>query len=129
MKRVHVPEIEDASWFPSTLRTGMTNLIVVFARKFGVVPVLAGLVERAMKAARVDRVVDLGSGGGGPMPEVAASIGAELVMTDKFPNLDAVARFNDPRQPRVRYARESVDATALADAPAGLKTMVNCFHH
>ena len=36
MKRVHVPELEDLPWFPSVLRTCMTNLIVVFARKFGV---------------------------------------------------------------------------------------------
>lgn len=136
MKRVHTPEIEDMAWFPSVLRTCMTNLIVVFARKFGVVPVLGALVAKGMRAGGLSRIVDLGSGGGGSMPELIAWLrarpetrDAELVMTDKFPNLDAVARFNDPETPHVRYARESVDASTLSTAPPGLKTMVNCFHH
>jgi hypothetical protein len=131
MKRVHVPEIEDMAWFPSKIRDSMTRLIVVFARKFGVVPVLASLVSRAVKERGLGRVVDLGSGSGGSMPEVIervrASAEVELVMTDKFPNRDAVERFRE--HPHVRYASESVDATDLATAPAGLKTMVNCFHH
>lgn len=136
MKRVHVPEIEDASWFPSGLRACMTNLIVVFTRKIGVLPVLASLVSRALKAGKLGRIVDLGSGSGGSMPDLIEQVRAnpetanvELVMTDKFPNPDAIARFNDPARPYLSYARESVDATNLASAPSGLKTMVNCFHH
>ncbi len=133
MKRVHAPELEDMAWFPSVLRTGLTNLIVVFARAFGVVPVLATLVKRALRTAEVDRVVDLGSGGGGSMPEVIDHVRrdpetsqVELVLTDKYPNLDAVEKFQGGH---VRYKRQSVDATDLATAPLGLKTMVNCFHH
>ena len=133
MKRVHVPEIEDASWFPSGLRTSMTNLLVVFARTIGVIPVL---VSRALKTGKLDRIVDLGSGSGGSMPDLIEQLRAsgetanvELVMTDEFPSAEAVARFDDPARPYLRYARESVDATDLASAPAGLKTMVNCFHH
>lgn len=136
MKRKHVPEIEDMAWFPSTLRTAMTNLIVVFTRKFGVIPVLAALVGRVLKTKQLGRVVDLGSGSGGSMPEVIEQLrrnpetaSAELVMTDKFPNPDAIARFNDASRPYMSYARVSVDATSLASAPPGLKTMVNCFHH
>jgi hypothetical protein len=136
VKRVHVPELEDLAWFPSVLRTSMTNLIVVFARKFGVIPVLASLVARALQARGLSRVVDLGSGGGGPMPEVIEALrrrpqtrDVELVMTDRYPNLDAVEKFNDGQMPHVSYQRAPVDATDLAKAPAGLKTMVNCFHH
>lgn len=128
MKRVHVPEIEDMAWFPSSLRVSMTNLLVVFARKIGVIPVLAALVSRALTATKTKRVVDLGSGSGGSMPDVVKALGSdvELLMTDKYPNAEAIARFNEPH---IRYARESVDATNLAATPAGLKTMVNCFHH
>jgi hypothetical protein len=136
MKRVHVPEIEDMSWFPSMLRTSMTNLIVVFARKFGVIPVLATLVSRVLRERKLGRVVDLGSGGGGPMPELIEQVRAnpetrdvELMMTDRYPNLDAIETFNDGRKPYLSYLRSPVDATDLAKAPAGLKTMINCFHH
>lgn len=136
MKRVHVPELEDLPWWPSIWRTSMTNLIVVFARTFGIIPVLASLVSRVMRERGLSRVVDLGSGGGGPMPEVIEQVRAnpetgtaELMMTDRFPNLDALETFNDGSRPHVSYLRTPVDATDLAEAPAGLKTMVNCFHH
>ena len=136
VKRVHVPEVEDMSWFPSVLRESMTNLIVVFARKMGVIPVLGSLASRALKQSGQGRIVDLGSGSGGSMPEVIDSVRrdpetshVELVMTDKFPSRQAIERFDDPARPYLHYARASVDATDLAAAPAGLKTMVNCFHH
>ena len=50
-------------------------------------------------------------------------------MTDRYPNRDAVARFGAQGDPQVRYLPDPVDATELASAPAGLKTMINCFHH
>lgn len=136
MKRVHVLELEDQSWFPSWLRTCMTNLIVVFSRLIGVTPVLATLVGRVLREERLDSVVDLGSGAGGVMPDVlcavredAALADARLTMTDLYPNLDAIERFADDGDPRTEYRAAPVDATDLAEAPPGLKTMVNCFHH
>jgi hypothetical protein len=136
MKRVHVPEIEDQAWFPSWLRTCLTNLIVVFGRMIGGTEVLFALVSRVLKEERIDRIVDLGSGGGGPMPEILSSIredaqtaDATLTMTDLYPNLDALDRFNREDEPHIRYLRDPVDASDLASAPPGLKTMVNCFHH
>ncbi len=134
MKRVHVLEFEDLPWFPGWLRACMTNVLVVFSRKMGVTDVVGRLVARAVKEAGVDRVVDLGSGGGGPMPEVIEGVrrrpetgSVELLMTDRFPSPDAVERFAGPGP--VRYSADPVDATDLAAAPPGLKTMVNCFHH
>ena len=70
MKRVHVLEFEDLQWFPGWLRTALTNVIVVFSRALGVTPVLAQLVSRALEQQRIDQIVDLGSGGGGVMPDV-----------------------------------------------------------
>ena len=96
MKRVQLFEFEDQPWFPSRLRTWMTNVIVVFCRMIGVVPALTGVVTRALREQGLDRIVDLGSGGGGSMPEVLEAVrgepgleGAELLMTDLYPNLDA----------------------------------------
>jgi len=136
MKRVQLFEFEDQAWFPSWLRTWMTNVIVVFCRVIGVVPVLSNVVSRALREQGLDRIVDLGSGGGGSMPEVLAVVrsepglgGTRLLMTDLYPNRDALSTFNDPAQPECAYQVDSVDATDLAEAPPGLKTMVNCFHH
>jgi len=136
MKRVHVLELEDLSWFPSWLRTAMTNLIVVFSRLIGVTPVLAALVGRALREGDLRAVVDLGSGAGGVMPDVLAAVREDealadtrLTMTDLYPNLDAIDRFAHDGDARTEYRAQPVDATDLASAPAGLKTMVNCFHH
>ena len=136
MKRVHVFEFADAPWFPSWMRTALTNVIVVLARVMGANDVLSVLVSRVLAEQKIDRVVDLGSGGGGVMPDVLEKVRehpdtaqASLVMTDLYPNDDAVERFNDPATPHLSYERSSVDATDLASAPSGLKTMVNCFHH
>lgn len=136
MKRVHVLEFEDLRWFPSWLRTSMTNLIVVISRLLGVPSALGALVSRVLRDEGIDQIVDLGSGGGGSMPEVLDAVRAEpgtehvtLVMTDLYPNLDAVRIFDEDRDSHIRYLREPVDATHLESAPRGLKTMVNCFHH
>jgi hypothetical protein len=136
MKRVHVLEFHDLAWFPSWLRTSLTNILVVFGRAIGMTKVLADLIGRVLEEEKIDRIVDLGSGGGGAMPELLDLVRAEhetsdvsLIMTDLFPNLDAVEIFNQDETPHVRYLREPVDAMDLASAPTGLKTMINCFHH
>lgn len=136
MRRVNIPELEDQRWFPSWLRTSMTNLIVVMSRLIGADEALTTLVSRILKEQRMTQVVDLGSGAGGVMPEVIERVRREpeltqvtLLMTDLYPNDDAVERFNDPQRPHLRYRREAVDATDFAAAPPGLKTMTNCFHH
>ena len=136
MKRVEVMEFEDQSWFPSWLRSCMTNNIVVMARFLGVRHALSSLLSTALKKTGARTVVDLGSGAGGVMPEVMDTLRehadfseVRLTLTDKYPNLPAASAFNASESESVRYCEESVDATTLSDAPAGLKTMVNCFHH
>jgi hypothetical protein len=136
MKRVHVFEFEDAAWFPSWLRASMTNVIVVFGRAIGVTDVLSALVSRVLVQERVNQIVDLGSGAGGVMPAVLERIRSNadtaetsLLLTDLYPNGDAIAALDRSVDGQIHYERDPVDATDLASAPAGLKTMINCFHH
>ena len=96
---------------------------------------MAALVSRVLKEEGLDRIVDLGSGAGGTLPDILALVKEDsdmtevrVTMTDLYPNLDAVARFNQDDSD-IRYLPEPFDATDLASAPAGLKTMLNCFHH
>ncbi len=136
MKRVHVLEFEDLEWFPAWLRGDMTNLIVVLLRAIGTTAILSRLVSRVMADHAIEQVVDLGSGSGGIMPDVIARVrrrsetaNARLLMTDLYPNPDARRRFESEGASHLRYLGEPVDASDLASAPDGLKTMVNCFHH
>jgi hypothetical protein len=136
MKRVHVVEFEDLSWFPAWLRNCMTNVLVVFVRMVGASNALAALISRISKEQNLKTVVDLGSGGGGIMPDVLEKLRSEpatretaLVMTDLYPNADALERFNNEETPYIRYLSSPVDAADLSSGPDGLKTMVNSFHH
>lgn len=112
----------------------MTNLIVVFHKLTGTPAVLAQLLSKVKEQTPFQQIVDLGSGSGGAMPLVLAELQKEgselsLLLTDLYPNPKMVERFNADQSSGVRYAAQPVDATNMASIPAGLKTMVNSFHH
>lgn len=136
MKRVHIFEFEDLPWFPGWLRECMTHYLCAFHRVLGTTPLLADLVARALKHAPMPRVLDLCSGGGGPMPEVVAHLrqthgmtDLRLTMSDLYPNRPAARRINGLGDPRLSYCVEPIDAAAVPEAQHGVRTMVCCLHH
>jgi len=135
MKRVQLFEFEDFNWFPSWLRSSMTNLIVVFQKLMGVDEVLASHISKVLKDHDLTDIVDLGSGSGGVMPTVLQEINKEeggsyrLTLTDLYPNGTVAERFNSSIEKNVQYLTKSVTATEFENIPNGLKTMINCFHH
>ena len=136
MKRIQLFEFEDFGWFPTWLRACMTNLIVILQKMLGVPDLLAHLIADILKERNLNTIVDLGSGSGGAMPEVLRSIhrikgleGVTLTMTDLFPSPEMLKKYNANTSDKIGYLGTSVDATNIAKAPKGLKTMVNSFHH
>jgi len=136
MKRIQLFEFEDYSWFPSWLRTCMTNLILVLHKMMGISEVLADLIAGVLMKQNSTKIVDLGSGSGGPMPQVLKELhkikgleSVELVLTDLYPNPRIQKKFNQENGNKVRYSEVPIDATDFATAPEGLMTMVNSFHH
>jgi hypothetical protein len=77
-------------------------------------------------------IVDLGSGGGGPVLSMLRALPeVDVVLTDLYPNAAAFELVEQRGAGRVRGVRESVDAT---DVPAnidaeGVRTIFNAFHH
>ena len=135
LKRVHVFEFEDASWLPDVLRRYVRDLIVVANRVFGVTDGIQHVIGNLLKEGNFRRVVDLGSGSGGAMPEVVQALqgsglqGLELVLTDKYPDQEAISRFEGEPCTGINYKRDSVDATDLSGVEADFYTMINSFHH
>ena len=136
MKRIQLFEFEDFNWFPTNIRSYMTNLIVQLQRKLGIGEVLANLIAEIIKDKNISQIVDVGSGSGGVMPEVIKMIhevhglsGIKLLMTDLYPNPEMVKKYKTQNAESISYHDISVDATNIATAPTGLKTMVNSFHH
>mgnify|MGYP003664451736 CR=1 FL=1 len=136
MKRIQLFEFEDLHWFPSWLRADMTKLIVVLQKMMGVTSVLSKLIADILIKNKIRHIVDLGSGAGGVMPDVLRNIHqdygleeVDLTMSDQYPDRKVIASFNMMADNCIRYAEKPLDATNLRNAPDGLKTMVNCFHH
>ncbi len=136
MKRIQLFEFEDFAWFPDWLRQCMTLYIVCMHRLLGTHAALAPLLVRALQRAATLRIVDLGSGGGGPMPAVADLVRREpgmadlqVTLTDLYPNQMAAQAINQAGTPWVRYEQASVDATAVPPELAGVRTMICSFHH
>ncbi len=136
MKRIEVIEFMDFDWFPNTLRSTMTKLIVVLHRLVGSIDILSSIIGDIYKKTGERQLVDLGSGSGSSMPDVVVELSnrfpeAEfrLTLTDLYPDPDFVEAFNKTRHPGALYSRQPLDATRLDLAPPGIKTLVNTFHH
>ncbi|WP_437673990.1 hypothetical protein [Sorangium sp. So ce131] len=136
MKRIHLFELEDFSWFPDWLRACMTRLILVMHKALGTSGEVAELVARALKESGASSIIDLCSGSGGPMLDVLETLnkkpgldGLKLTLTDLYPNLDAARRINGQEGSNVSYWTDPVDATRMGGETPGLRTMIGSFHH
>lgn len=132
--RIHAPEIEDEPWCPRVVRDGLTGFLQVTAEVLRVydaaTPTIAGLLQRH----RARRVVDLCSGGGGPIVRLRGILAREhgvdvdVVLTDLYPNRAAFEAAH-ARDPRIVPRFDAVDATAVPDDLDGVRTVINGFHH
>ena len=135
MGRIAAPELEDFDWFPSPLRDAMTGWLRVVSEVFGVSRVAAPLIVDAMKLTGTDRIIDLCSGGGGPVLSIMKTLAADharavsVTLTDKYPNEAAFARAERELPGRVTGRLRSTDATDVPEDLVGVRTIFNAFHH
>lgn len=136
MKRIQLFEFEDFGWFPDFLRVCMTRYVALIHRLLGTRKDLLALLGRALGRSKAARIVDLCSGSGGPMIDVATDLratgahdGLELVLTDLYPNQEAAARINGGADKGVRYLTEPVNAASLGSEQSGVRTMMCSLHH
>lgn len=134
MKRIELFEFEDFGWLPKSIRTSLTHLLMVLHKILGTSSVVAHIIESAQKKTPFSQIIDLGSGSGGAVVNAVQQINqgnkqVKLVLTDLHPHPDYVKKFNDQQIPHITYSEKLIDATILDQAPVGLKTMMNSFHH
>ncbi len=136
MKRIQLFEFEDFNWFPAWMRAAMTNLIVVLHKILGTKEAVISTLNIAQEKHPFHRIVDMGSGSGGIMPIAVEALNSErkgeeisLLLTDLHPNQSYIQQIEEQNIPNLSYSSTSLDATNLATAPEGLKTMSNSFHH
>jgi hypothetical protein len=135
-RRIHAVELEDQDWLPDFLRCAITDVLhaghTVFRLHQIWTPLIAGVLERTGET----RLVDLCTGGSGPVPAVVDQLRAEhglsvtAVLTDLYPNQLAISRINGPGgPPHVTYLERPVDAADVPEDLEGVRTMFASFHH
>jgi len=122
MGRVHLVELHDLAWCPRSLRDALTDFLAFALNLAGAYDPAGGLIRRAVARTGARRVVDLGSGAGGPWARLANAVGVPVLLTDLYPHRGAV-RGALPLHP------EPVDARAVPDALDGFRTLFTSFHH
>jgi hypothetical protein len=95
---------------------------------------MAPVIRRVLDESKTTRIVDLCSGGSGPLlllvQDLAADgVPATAVMTDLYPNVPAFEAIAAQSGGRITYETRSVDARAVPPELTGLRTIFNGFHH
>lgn len=134
MKRMHLVELEDLPWFPAILRDGGTTYLEFVLRLSGHAKMLAPTLGRALRETGSTEILDLCSGGGGPVRIVVdalAEAGQPVTarLTDLYPNTEALAHVAAGSGGRIAVEPRPVDATAVPAELTGFRTIFNAFHH
>jgi hypothetical protein len=110
--------------------------MVVVHKLLGSSDELAELISKALTYSEKPSIIDLCSGSGGPMIEVAKILTEKyridnltLTLTDVFPNIGLASKINSNNTSNVSYLTTPVDATKLNFDLIGVRTMVCSFHH
>lgn len=135
MPRHHAPEIEDEAWCPRVIRDGLTGFVQTSSELLGVYDGATALVAAVVARHRAVRLVDLCSGGGGPLLRLRTAlkekhaVDVDAVLTDLYPNVGAFAHAEVRSAGGVVGVREPVDASDVPAELVGVRTIFNGFHH
>ncbi len=134
LSRLHLFELEDQSWVPSSWRNFMTDYLRHVEGQFGLFRHALAPLKRALDDSRAERIIDLCSGGGGPLAEILNQWQSEgrvvtAVLTDLYPNAEAFAAAQRQTGGRISFYATPVDARTVPSDLAGLRTIFNGFHH
>ena len=134
MSRFHLVELEDQAWMPALLRDLATDVLHFNQTVIDQAAPIAPKILEMLEKTSATQVVDLCSGGSGPLLKLAEHLDQSgndvpIVMTDKFPNQSAFERTKQASAGRIDFLSESVDATDVPASLTGVRTLFNGFHH
>jgi hypothetical protein len=134
MHRLHLFELEDQPWFPAVVRDLATDYLQFIQTRFRLDRAMAPLIRRALERSGVTRIVDLCSGGSGPLLLLvkglkAGGIPVRATLTDLYPNAPAFGKIAAASGGLITYEPLPVDARHVPTHLPGLRTIFNGFHH
>lgn len=134
LARRHWFELHDQPWCPNIIRESLTEWLRALSYQFKIHETLAPLLQQLMLDSRTTQMVDLCSGGGGPLLPLEQSMEAigqpvSITVTDKFPNREAFTQLEQSTKGKIKACFTPVDATSVPRNLPGMRTLFNSFHH
>ncbi len=132
--RIHGFELHEQPWLPETLRSALTEWLRVLWEYSRAEVVITPLLQAAIVSSGAGRVVDLCSGGSGPILGIQAELARRgvqipVVLTDKFPDRESLSALTLDYRRNVTACLHSIDAASVPEKLTGLRTLFNSFHH
>lgn len=136
MGRMQLVELEDLPWWPESVRNGATDWLAVAGNQtqapyVGFVKLLAD----GLRSTGDTKLVDLCSGGGGPLPTLQRMLrereGLEVsaTLTDLYPNAHQLEVLASQSDGTITRSHQPVDATNVPASLEGFRIISNGFHH
>lgn len=129
MRRVQFIEFHEQPWLPAFLRDQITDALQFGLNLFKAYAPVAPLLQNVLASTQTRSVVDICSGGGGPWFDLSPKLQADVLLTDKYPNLKASQNIRAAPGNRIAFHPESVDARDVPRELKGFRTMFSSFHH
>jgi hypothetical protein len=132
--RLQLFEFNDQAWYPGILRSALIEWLRALWEYSEAASVIAPIISRVLRETDSRQIVDLCSGGSGPMIPVQRQLAAQginvpVLATDKFPDVVAMAGLSAKTGGAITGSLESLDATQMPESLTGLRTLFNSFHH
>ena len=133
MSRLHLFEFEDLGWFPHFLRNYGTDFLQYVSNKMKIYQPIVTLLEEALVKSEQNRIIDLGSGGGGGLLWISKQLKKnhpeiKILLTDLYPNKTAFER-TQKQSSDFEYIETPIDARDVPEHLTGLRTQFLSLHH
>lgn len=134
LPRLQAFEFHERDWFPASFRNAITEVLRALSFEMRVHDVIRPVLEGLLERTGADNVIDLCSGAGGPILAIQQLLARSdryvpVLLTDKYPNIDAFQQAERAGGGLVRGHRAPVDATQVPAELSGVRTLFNAFHH
>jgi hypothetical protein len=134
VRRIHAFELEDQPWMPRIVRESGMAYLRFAAEKLGAAEKMRPLIESILDRSGEKEILDLCSGGAGPLIEVASGLArngreTSVTLSDRFPDPGAIELAETSGIAGLHYESQPMDALDVPPDRAGLRTLFNAFHH
>lgn len=134
-KRLHLFEFEDQTWFPEVIRSGGTDYLRFLFTQTKMYQPTVVLIRETLDRTGENKIVDLCSGGGGYMEQIAKELNQPgknkytVLLTDKFPNVAAFEHIKKNNEALIDYCPTPVDVLDMPNNLKGFRVLFSAIHH